>query len=321
MTCDFPKTGINCTQTYAEAIGTDYVVYHIFFTLFASTIFIVTIFQNFRIHYYNWKDWTRRYRFKKYFLAMLLIMALMLFIQGIDPQGYNGINPSLLDVSASNLCTLIGLILVTSVVYGVHTATRINIPPWWHHSFFLVAFVVALILTIVLSILQVEESRHIYRGVKLIFYASTLTMIGIVLNWYSHNLNRIMSTLGSDVHLVELRYRLKFYITIYDIFSGFLIIYQIVAGIHSLDSDDEREVAITTDAIVFPVCQFLGIVLALNFMSRIVEQSQRDEVINYSEYRYNSKIDNELMHVSHPIPNISAQAPTISISTVHHGDS
>ena len=83
--CEFPylnrfnETG--CRTTYAEYLGTTYLLYHIFFGVFSSLLFIATIVKNFLIHYHNPKWNESKYQFKKVFLGIIALMSFCLFIQ------------------------------------------------------------------------------------------------------------------------------------------------------------------------------------------------------------------------------------------------
>ena len=291
--CTFPYTGINCDETYASALGTNYLIYHILFTLFATSILIASIIQNVRMWYYN-PHLTNTVKFKRLFLYLLLLMSFLLFLQGIDPQGYNGIIPMSLDATFSNLCTMTGMILVLYLTYGMSWSLRTRPAPKWHKLLFIPLMVLSFVLTITFSVLQTTVSRHTYRGIKLICFSFILLISSGIVNYYFITLFKAVSEFYSleNIRILKIEYRTKFFLALYDIFAGFVILFQLVTGIQSLSGTDEIPLTLTMSQIVFPMCEFLGITLGLMFMNRITKASfntsafiappvKRDELDNF----------------------------------------
>lgn len=272
FTCPFPYTGYECGETYAEAIGIDYLLFHIFFTTFATIAFLTSAIQMARLLWYD-PHWDRKSSFKKRFLIVLVIMSAMMFIQGIDPMAYNGVLPLGLDTFLSNATTTCGLTLVVFLIFNLIKTVNMMKPPEWYKWVFGFLIFVAFVLTIVFSVLQTTESRHTFRGIKLICYSAALTLVSGMLAYWIHNVLkrfRRWDGTGSTASL-HLEYRMKFFFSLYSIFITHVIITQLITGIHSLNSTDYIAVGISFDQIYFPSCQFIGIAFGLGFTNRIAE--------------------------------------------------
>lgn len=294
--CSFPyvnkinETG--CRTTYGEYIGLPYYLYHGFFCSLSIIIFLCVMAKNIMIHYENRSFATMK--FKKLFLLILWFMAFCLFIQGIDPQGYNGTIPQMVEELFSNFCTILGLILVITLVLMFGKVLQKIPDPKWIATFWTISIIISIVLGVVFSIYQINDNRHVYRGAKLIVFSVILLIISIVVTWYMNNMIIIFAIHQQDSYEVtEIKYRIVMYLYLYDMFALFLIIYQFSTGIVSLiQGDNKLRPKLSSEQIVFPLTQFIGILFGLMYTNKIAN-------------RYNQQFD---FASAHPVPSIPVQS-------------
>lgn len=264
--CDFPYLGTNCTTTYAEYIGKSYYIYHGLFIGLAISSFSFAFVQTCRSFYHSK---IKNYRMQKMILFESLLMTIFLLIQSIDPLAYSGTLPPIVESFASNLTTYCGLVILFTIIIwttNVYEMTyKINsFKSMYSCNFWNIINFITFILSIVFSIFQVHGNRSLVRGIKLISIGVITIVSTIKINYVLRPVVDSLKTLRNDES-----YRLRAFVFFLNIFSFFISVYQIVSGIVSLIEGSFHYPRISVDQITFPICEFIGVILAVCFMSKI----------------------------------------------------
>ena len=164
-------------KTYAEIIGKEYYIYHGMFIMGAFLMFTFSSIQCFRV-WFNTKIGS--HILQKRMLTLVTIMSVCFFVQSIDPQGYSGNLPQMIEVIAADITTLIGLILLFVFISILNKLFKLDIPIDKNIDkesvFWITLAIITFIGGIVLSVLQVIYNRAIFRGTKLIVFSVLLTI-------------------------------------------------------------------------------------------------------------------------------------------------
>lgn len=273
MTCDFPYIGDNCTTTYAEYIGKPYYIYHGVFIGLTISAFMFALIQTCRSFYHSR---LYQYKMKKMILIESLLMTIFLLIQSIDPLAYSGILNPLVESFASNLTTYVGLVILFTLIIstanvfkGIYTYKSIT--SIFKFNFWNIINFITFCLTITFSVLQVYTNRSLIRGIKLISIGLTTILATVKIN----DLLRSVVESFDRLNNVDGSQRIRSFVFGLNIFSFFVSVYQIVVGIISLTRGSHYHPNITADQIIFPMCEFIGVVLAVSFMSNIKYSEER----------------------------------------------
>lgn len=255
LTCKFPLTGINCTQTYAEEIGRDYYLYHGIFIGSSVVTFVFTTIQLTRSFLFTESG---RYQLQKNILSMSWLMSFFLLIQAIDPQGYRGVLPEIVESLAANLTTDIGLGILFVFIVKVSKVINWNSKEgdWWK-----IGAVVVVCISIIMTFLQVYINRSTFRGLKLILFALIISALTVRVDMLIKRVRKARS--GNDL------LRLDVYTGLFNVFVFFAVIYQLVSGSITIDRQLEEIPHLGTDAVIFPLLELVGILIATSYMSKI----------------------------------------------------
>jgi hypothetical protein len=260
MKCDFPYTGTNCSITFAESIGKNYSFYHGFFLASALLSFTLTTIQNIRSHIYTSKS---KYIMQKQILALSWLMSLLFLIQAIDPEGYGGILPPIIEILASSFTTYIGLVIVFTVIYHLIQIINQDVRDLEKGFWQILALLTAMMI-IIISFLQVEVDRSVARGCKLIIFSLITTLA-------TYKVDRVFYTLLNKLR--EPRSlnteRMRWFIGIFNVFIVTVIIYQLVSGILTIVNRSQETATLDSDQIFFPFAELLGILISTSFMSKM----------------------------------------------------
>ena len=280
--CNFPYTNVtNTCITFAQSLNGEYYIYRSIFILISTILFTLTSIQLYRFWYH--------FKFSKYNDQLSLIilnelMTLMLLIQSIDPHGYMAILPFIIENLSANLSTTFGLIIIFRIVFSLITITSISDKRRKYNFMFLLISFVAIISTIIFSYLQVYVNRFLYRGIKLFTFSLTMFIFSVKLNLIIKKiLTRIGNTNSKTSNITE-KIRIKYtrHITIFNILIFSAIIYMFAAAIMSFTRINCCEKLVPNmhaDKIIFPLCQFLSVILALSFTSEIKNKSPKTPII------------------------------------------
>lgn len=278
MACNFPyvETNGTCTQTYAEALGGGYKVYKTIYAILAIIITVASLVQLFRFKFYM--------KIKEYSTLFILIMlsvlmSIMMLIQSLDPQGYSGILPFIVENVASNMTTCLGLIIIFKIMFTFIWALKL-IKPYEKRNLnflFIMISMVLIFTTLLFSYLQVYVNRYLYRGIKLLLFSTVTAIISIKLNQIviiSINNLKLFQTNKKTIK------RYMYYIILFDILIVFSVIYMFYSSVVSFTKiNDSMTPILDSDRIIFPICQFLSIVLALSFSSKFHIKKPRETII------------------------------------------
>lgn len=259
--CDFPYAGPNCTQTYAEAIGSDYSFYHGFFLASAILAFVFSSIQMLRSHLYTEQD---KFLMQKRILTMSWVMSFFLLIQSIDPEGYGAILPPIVEIIVSSLTTYVGLFIIFVVIYHIIEISQENVGDV-EVTFWKILGSIALIMTIVMSFLQVYVDRSIARGVKLLLFAVIIGVASYKTDVLFYRLYLALKAKNSR-NVV----RMVWYLGIFNFFIATVIIYQICSGIITIVNNQQETPSLDSDQIFFPLSELIGVLLSTSFMSKMV---------------------------------------------------
>lgn len=278
MACNFPyvETNNTCTKTFAEVLGGEYKVYKTIFSILAIIITIISLMQLVRFKL-NMK--IKEYSTIFILIILSVLMSIMMLIQSIDPQGYSGILPFIIENMASNITTCLGLIIVFKIMFTFIWAMKLIRPSEKRNLnflFILISFSL-IFATILFSYLQVYVNRYLYRGVKLLLFSIVTTVISIKLNEIVIKSINTLKLFQNNKKTIK---RYMYHIILFDILIVFSVIYMFYASIISFTKINDKMVPIlNSDRIIFPLCQFLSIILALSFSSKLHIKKPRETVI------------------------------------------
>lgn len=282
--CVFPFIGQNCTQTYADLIGRDYYYYSGVFSGTAWLTFCFTTIQGIRAMYFTDKN---KYLAHKRLLLLSWLSSCFLVIQSLDPAGYNGSIPTLVDVLAADLTADFCLITMFMIIIEF---IRVFLDPFtlnnWETHFWRTLMVSSFILSIVFSCLQVYVDRNVFRGVKLILYGLMVLSTVLRIDILVYHIRKHLSSSGVGRPTIKL----DIYLILFNILAMFVGIYQIVtASILIADGLDGRiSTTVTADMIIFPLTELMGIIMVTTYMSKMdyIEWSDLEFEIAMTRAKY-----------------------------------
>lgn len=269
--CKFPYLYNNITEkcdiTFAEAIGFNYDIYWAFFLAFAILTFLVALIQNIRLCIANDQGVLEKNEkaiyFDKVIMRIIMTMSILLLIEGIDPQGFRGVLPLIIEGLSSNLCTFLGYTIVYYYMYILITGLR-----EYNNIYGKIAWAslggLTMIVTIVLTSVQVYVDWGFSRGLKLALFAALILATSVVLITILVNRYLLLMRLAKqDVHSKQKEKMLKYLIS-YCVFVAVIFSYQVYAADYAFKHLEEKPTPeITPDQITFPLLQWLAICLIL----------------------------------------------------------
>lgn len=257
--CKFPYYGESCDIKFADHIGEKYYMYQGLFIGLSLCSMLFTITQTFRVLYYTLNH---KYKLQKIILLLSSLMSLFLTIQSIDPQGYRDILPSIFEVLISSLTTLTGLIImfVLIIVFDTFIQDNINL---FQINFWSIMIFISLIITITMDLLQVYVNRSIFRGIKLILFSIIITISSIKINYLLNYTYNLLVKQQDDTR------RLVIHWILFNTFILFIVIYQFVSGCLTIIDKINNKPVLGADQIIFPLSEFIGIILVTSFMGNI----------------------------------------------------
>ena len=177
--CDFPYFNNNNTCIlFSEYDYNNYNNTRVAFT----TINILGMIASLLLCFYTYIENERIFKLRQKLILGIFMSFFLLFFQFMDPFGYNGWMPYLGDVLLSNLSAWLSLsilyvlLYLFTKIYNRFRYTSIDSIP------FVVSFFLTLIITLMCSFLQVFNDRFIWRGIKLLFIATYITILTTHIN-------------------------------------------------------------------------------------------------------------------------------------------
>ncbi|MBA42539.1 MAG: hypothetical protein CMF62_00830 [Magnetococcales bacterium] len=209
-------------------------------------------------------------------------MSMCLVIQSVDPYGYNGMLPDIVEALFSNFATDIGLVIVF-----LFMGKFLKVISYMEREDKLIAIIgssVTFILTIIFSFLQAYVNHQLFRGVKLITLGVVTFLSTFVLNYLFLRVIRFLTNIyvrnldaPENPELNKLINKLKTYVGIFDFVILIVICFQLYAGIQSIKNYDSiHNPHITIDMILFPIAQFFGIIMVIAFTWNKVNEYNND---------------------------------------------
>ncbi len=263
-------------QSYAEVIGEQYYIYKGMFIMAATLSLLYSILQYCRVYTKTNYD---THSLQKRVLIITNLMGSTFLIQSIDPQGYSGILPTIVEVLASDLTTYIGLVILFVFINKTNKIVKFCTPSsYWKKEFdyegivWIILAVSMLLGSIILSILQVTQNRSIFRGTKLIAFAVMLTCAYIRTNMlliYVYNHAK-----GRAINLT----RILTYLILFNIIVPVIVITQLAYGILEIVSQDKDTPQLTFDQYLFPLLELIIMLFATTYMSKINPDAHSDTI-------------------------------------------
>jgi len=276
--CKFPYTGTDCQTTYADYIGNKYYLYNGIFIGAGTITFIFTSIQVFRIMFYTFGH---KYSLNRRIIFLAWLANLFYLIQSVDPQGYRGILPPIIEVLSAEISTILCLgilyvfiIKLVIILQGPLLAPQTDNAKKRELIFWSALAAVAVILSTTFSFLQVYKDRSLYRGLKLLGYAFMILIATIKVDY-------LLWLIKEDAELINRSIkRLWIFASIYNLLAVVVCLYQIISGSITIDQNTELKPELTVDSVIFPFCEILGILLATAFMSKV----DYDKEINFDAF-------------------------------------
>jgi hypothetical protein len=232
-------------------------------------------------------------------------MSLCLIITSIDPYGYYGTLPDIIESLFSNIATNLGLIILFIFISNLLKISS-------HVTYYqkrLAYFYggISFMLTIIFSFLQSYVNENLFRGIKLITLGVSCLTITIYLNYLMilvrKNLLRIYGNNidgDSSLTVAKIINKLVVYLCLYNFLMLMIISFQFYSGINSvLDHNSINEPMLTPDMIFFPLAQIASIIFGIAFTWNKVnedceERSFYDSYSSQSWLQYiRSKLNNK----------------------------
>tara|TARA_B110000902_G_C14263131_1_gene570497 strand:+ start:1423 stop:2328 length:906 start_codon:yes stop_codon:yes gene_type:complete len=275
--CEFPYyTNNNTCILYSKYDQKTYETIKIVFTLLNTIGIILSLLIC--IYTYIENNWI--FRVKQKLILGIFVSFLLLFFQFLDPFGYNGWMPYIGDILLSNLSAWISLSILyimlfffTKVYQRFKYSSIDSIP-------FLVSFILTLIITLVCSFLQVFNNRFIWRGVKLLFLATYITILTTHINVYFYKMINLFNT---DY---DKKRRTKIILIILNIIMPIIVLLQYYLGINILMNHTESSPEIDWKLIILPSSHILSNFIGLIYFRGKVKIPIKDMLI----YIYNNII-------------------------------
>lgn len=253
--CDFPYYNSNNTCIlYSKYNQQSYNNIRIVFTI----LNIIGMISSLLICIYTYIENERILRVKQKLVLGIFVSFLLLFFQFLDPFGYGGWMPYIGDVLLSNLSAWVSLSILYIMlffftkVYRRFEYTSIDSIP------FIVSFVLTLIITLVCSFLQAFNNRFIWRGVKLLFLATYITILTTHINVYFYKMINLFNT-----DYIK-RKRTKIILIIFNIIMPIIVCLQYYLGIDMLMHHMITTPKIGWKTIILPsshvVANFIGLI-------------------------------------------------------------
>ena len=269
--CDFPYYNFNNTcilyskynQKYYDSIKIVFTIMNVIGMISSLLICLYTYIENNRI-----------FRVKQKLILGIFISFLLLFFQFLDPFGYNGWMPYIGDVLLSNLSAWVSLSILyvmlfffTKVYQRFEYSSIDSIP-------FIVSFILTLIITLVCSFLQAFNNRFIWRGVKLLFLATYITILTTHINVYFYKMMNLFNT-----DYIKKR-RTKIILIIFNIVMPIIALLQYYLGIDILIHHNVVTPKITWKTIMLPSSHVLANFIGLIYFRGKVKIPLKDMIIN-----------------------------------------
>lgn len=269
--CEFPfiynNETKNCNITFAEEIALNYDIYWAFFLAFAILTFLVALVQNIRFYVAIEQNVLEKSGkalfFDKVIMGIIMLMSTLLFIEGIDPQGFRGVLPLIIESLSSNICTFLGYTIVYYYMYILVTGLR-----EYDNIYGKIAWaslgILTMIATIVLTATQVYVDWGFSRGLKLALFAALILVTSIVLISILVNRYLLLMRLSKQKVHSKQKKRMLRYLVSYTVFVTIIFSYQVYAANYAFKHLGEKPIPeITIDQIIFPILQWIGICLIL----------------------------------------------------------
>lgn len=271
MSCDFPYTYSNTTDTcitYADSIGKPYYDWRIALLVISTTLTFINIVQFVRFVYY-FK--TNQYRVQFYTLLLSLLMCLTMIIEAIDPEGYMGLVPLEAETLSSNLSTCFGIIIILQLLFSlnsVRSAVYNKINDLLYNGIFITTISVTVISTIVFTLLQIYIDYYTFRGIKFLGFCLVSGITAVYLNVIIKK--SLPNNKIATINVKKMTQRVIIHLIFFDTLIAFVVSYLFYTSVTSfMNMGHERHVELGPDSYVFPMCQFISIILALSFTSQI----------------------------------------------------
>ena len=259
-------------HSYAEIIGKEYYRYQGMFQMAAVLTGIFSSIQCYRA-------WIRTnhgtHFLQKRMLIIISAMTLFFIIQSIDPQGYCGILPPIVEGFASDTSTFLGLVILFVFINSINKLFNFQSPiDQWSKAdispesiFWTILAIVIFISGIVFSILQVTNDRATFRGVKLIVFSLLIAIAFVrtdILMWKTYQtIKRCEMPVSTN--------RLVIHMSLFNAFVPIIVITQMFYGIRELLYAHELKPELSFEQYLFPLFELKTIILATSYMSNIRE--------------------------------------------------
>ena len=273
--------GLN--QTYADIIGKEYYRYQGMFQMAAILTGMFSSIQCYRA----WQRTSYGTHFlQKRMLIVISTMTLFFMVQSIDPQGYSGILPPIVDVFASDMTTFLGLVILFVFINTINKLFNYRSPiDQWDKAdinpesiFWTSLAVVIFISGAIFSILQVTNERSTFRGIKLIVSSGLISIAFIrtdMLMWKTYQtIKRCNKTFETDIRCN----RLVVHMVLFNIIMPIIVITQLFYGIREVLYAHKLQPELTFEQYLFTLFELITIILATSYMSNIRENRKPPSV-------------------------------------------
>ena len=279
MTCNFPYTyssETNSCITYADAIGKPYYDWRKVLIALTTALTFLNIVQLSRFVYY----FGNKYKVQYYTLLLSLFMCVTMIIEAIDPEGFMDLVPLQIETLSSNLSTCFGIVIILQLLFSLNSIRQTmfdKINNLFYNGLFISAIVGTLIVTIVLTLLQIYIDYYTFRGIK---FLSFCILSGIAAVYLNIVIKKSFQGNNSDISMKIISQRIMIHLLFFNTLIAFVVVYLLYAAISSfLSIGEERPVELGPDSYVFPICQLTAIVLALSFTSQIKQKIGNQKTI------------------------------------------
>lgn len=266
MGCEFPHTNTTGTCiTYADYIGTPYYDWRLALIIMTAILSFINLVQLIRFKFFSvMKNDTLLFRT----LILSFMMCLSMTIESIDPEGYMGIIPHVVETLASNLSTCFGLIIILNLFFSLdllHRSVYEHINKFIHSRTTLTAIIFVFCFTIMFTLLQVYINEFVFRAIKYLGLCIILIISGAYLhNIIKRSINCIIDEPTPDVKRKV--NRTVAHLICFDIFIAVISLYLFYASIVAFTKIGTKpKPELTSASYVFPICQLFAIILSLSF--------------------------------------------------------
>lgn len=161
-------------------------------------------------------------------------------------------NNSLENILLSGLTTNIFLIILFSLIikYLKISFNKKLIFNWYVFVF------VSIMNTIIFSFLQYYIDYVLFKSIKILIYSFIIIIISVKINIIMYNTKKLLYENFYEIN------KINYNIIIYNIFSAFIILYQIITTIIQLIKKDEN----TIDSYIYPIIELISLILIIYWL-------------------------------------------------------